>query len=100
MAEMRRPRRNFSSEFKVRVALEALRERHTLSELAEKFTLHPNQISEWKKEFLRRSKGVFDERPKKQKKSDTDRDALYSKIGKLEMERDFLKKSLDRLEGL
>lgn len=101
MEEMRRSRRNFSSEFKVKVALEALRERHTLSELAEKFTLHPNQISEWKKEFLQRSKGVFDERSKKrEKKSDMDRDVLYSKIGKLEMERDFLKKSLDRLEGL
>lgn len=98
MEKMRKQRRKFNSEFKVKVALEALKERHTLSELAERFELHPNQISQWKHDFLERSKGLFDdtvEKGKKEAVEDTDR--LYGKIGRLEMERDFLKKSLDRL---
>ena len=46
---MRNQRRKFSSEFKTKVALEALKERETLSELAKRFELHPNQISQWRK---------------------------------------------------
>lgn len=99
MEEMRKQRRKFTSEFKVKVALEALKERYTLSELAERFELHPNQISTWKTEFVERSKGVFDEGPRKgEKRAEADTERLYGKIGRLEMERDFLKKSLDRLE--
>ncbi len=49
---MKRTRRKFSASFKTKVVLEALKERKTLSELAEQFNLHPHQISAWKKEFL------------------------------------------------
>lgn len=95
---MRRQRRKFSSEFKVKVAIEALKERHTLSELAERFELHPNQISQWKQEFLERSRQIFEDSPKKSAKPVLeDPERLYSKIGRLEMERDFLKKSLAKL---
>ena len=97
---MKRTRRKFSSEFKVKVALEALKERYTLSELAERFELHPNQISQWKQEFIERSTTVFEDSVKKDKaqvQGAVDTDKLYSKIGRLEMERDFLKKSLVKL---
>ena len=95
---MRRQRRKFSSEFKVKVAIEALKERHTLSELAKRFELHPNQISQWKQEFLERSRQIFEDSPKKSAKPVLeDPEILYSKIGRLEMERDFLKKSLTKL---
>lgn len=95
---MRRQRRKFSSEFKVKVAIEALNERHTLSELAERFELHPNQISQWKQEFLERSQQIFEDSSKKNVKPVLeDPEKLYSKIGRLEMERDFLKKSLAKL---
>ena len=95
---MKRTRRKFSSEFKSQVAIEALKERYTLTELAQKFELHPNQISQWKQEFLERSKGIFDIAEKKENnQSEIDIDKLYSKIGRLEMERDFLKKSLNKL---
>src|SRR5690554_1342241 len=98
MEKMRRQRRKFSSEFKVKVAIEALKERHTLSELAERFELHPNQISQWKQEFLERSRHIFEDSPKKNAKSVLeDTEKLYSKIGRLEMERNFLKKSLAKL---
>ncbi len=98
---MRRTRRKFTSEFKAKVAIEALKERYTLPQLAERFELHPNQISRWKQEFLEHSGSIFDKNSKKSGDSpQVDTDKLYTKIGRLEMERDFLKKSLDKLERL
>ncbi len=95
---MKRTRRKFSSEFKSQVAIEALKERYTLTELAQKFELHPNQISEWKQEFLERSKNIFEtDNIRKTDQSEVDLEKLYGKIGRLEMERDFLKKSLNKL---
>ncbi|WP_156001791.1 transposase [Saprospira grandis] len=52
---MRKKRRNFSSKFKAKVALEALKDQLTLAELATKYELHANQISAWKKELLANS---------------------------------------------
>ena len=49
----RRSRRKFSSDFKSKVVLEALRERSTIEELAQKYELHPTQINLWKKEAVR-----------------------------------------------
>jgi len=57
----RRDRRKFTATFKAEVVLEALRERKTISELAQQFDLHPNQISAWKKEFLAGASKVFQE---------------------------------------
>ena len=85
---MKKSRRRFSSEFKSKVALEALKERYSLSQLAERFELHPNQISQWKQEFLEKSKDVFDKKTSKNDDKEVDLDKLYAKIGKLEMERD------------
>ena len=95
---MKKSRRKFDSAFKAKVAVEALKERQTLSELAVKFDLHPNQISQWKQEFLENSALVFEQKPKLSKsESEVDVDKLYSKIGELQMEKDFLKKSLAKL---
>ena len=95
---MRKSRRKFDSAFKAKVAIEALKERQTLSELALKFDLHPNQISLWKQEFIEHSSRVFDEKSKSVAHTPkVDVDKLYSKIGELEMEKDFLKKSLSKL---
>ncbi len=91
---MKRTRRKFSAEFKSRVAIEALKERLTLSELAEKYELHPNQISLWKQEFVKKSAMVFETKKRsKDSSAELDPDKLYSKIGKLEMENEFLKKT-------
>lgn len=95
---MKKSRRKFDSAFKARVAVEALKERQTLSELAVKFDLHPNQISQWKQEFLENSALVFEHRLRVPKaEPDVDVDKLYTKIGELQMEKDFLKKSLAKL---
>ena len=97
---MRKKRRNFDSTFKAKVAIEALKERATLNELAVKYDLHPNQISTWKQEFLSNSSAAFETTAKTsfdEKKKEEELEKLYSKIGMLEMEKDFLKKSLKRL---
>lgn len=95
---MRKSRRKFSPEFKSQVALEAIKERESLSELATRFDLHPNQISAWKQDFLSRAGSVFENTRGKEEPMQEDLDRLYAKIGKLEMERDFLKKSLNKLD--
>lgn len=84
-------RRSFSAEFKAKVAIEALKEQHTLQELAHKFELHPNQISAWKQEFLQNSASVFAQGKKKEPES-VDTGKLYEEIGRLKVEVDFLKK--------
>lgn len=95
---MSRKRRSFSKEFKAKVALEALRERETLQELARKYDLHPNQIIGWKKVIQGELPHLF--AGKKQKdQSDKDEEIarLYEEIGRLKMERDWLKKKHDAL---
>lgn len=92
---MKQTRRKFSAAFKAKVAIEALKERETLQELALKFELHPNQISQWKQEFIEKSAQVFDS-GKTSKQTDVEVSELYNKIGKLEMEKEFLKKNLKR----
>ena len=93
---MKAQRQKHSGTFKAKVAIEALQERETLSELAKKYEIHPNQIARWKKEFLERAPQLF-EKLVSEKKDDTDLDKLYAKIGQLEMEREFLKKNLKKL---
>ena len=56
----KRPRRNHGAVFKAKVALEAIKGEQTLIELAERFQVHPNQITEWKKQLLERASEIFD----------------------------------------
>lgn len=94
---MKNTRRTFSAAFKAKIAVEAIKEQQTLSELAQKHQLHPNQIAKWKKEFLDNAESVF-ERDKAQTE-ELDRlrakqDELFQEIGKLTIDRDWLKKKL------
>jgi len=94
---MGRKRRAFTSEFKARVAVEALKERETLAQLASKYDVHPNQISQWKKELLQNASGVFSGSCGKRKDALDAREQakLYEKIGRIEMENDWLRKKLE-----
>ena len=68
----RRPRRNHSATFKAKVALAALKGDRTMSELAQHFDLHPNQIQQWKDQLLEGVKGVFDDGPKADREPEID----------------------------
>ena len=83
-------RRKFSSAFKARVAIEALKERQTLAELSQKFEVSQEVISRWKGEFLKLSSGVFDKKQSRDDDAPTDEvRSLRAKVGELTMERDF-----------
>lgn len=88
-------RRKFSADFKAKVALEAIREKHSLEEIARKFELHPVQVSNWKKEALSKMGLVFESKvDQKARDSERKMEQLYAQIGQLKVENDFLKKSL------
>lgn len=93
---MKKLRRKFTKEFKLKVVLEALQERLTLSDLSQKYELHPNQISAWKQDFLSKAGQVF-ATPALAAAAETtqaEKEKLYAKIGQLQMEVEFLKKKL------
>lgn len=90
-----RTRRKFTSKFKTQVAIEAISEKYSLSELAEKHQLHPNQISQWKHQFLKNAEVVFDKGMKSPKEqAEQEKDKLLKTIGQLKVENDFLKEAL------
>ena len=92
----KRPRRNHNAAFKAKVALEAMKEEQTLVELSERFEVHPNQITEWKKVLMDRASEIFDKgKPSKE----PDIKELHAKIGQLALENDFLSLALGRIHG-
>jgi transposase-like protein len=91
----KRPRRNHAPAFKAKVALEALKGEQTLVELAQRYQVHPNQITEWKKQLLAHAEEIFSKGGKIDQ-GPTVKD-LHAKIGQLSMENDFLSGALVRI---
>ena len=89
----RRPRRNHSAAFKAKVALTAIQGDKTLSQLAEDFEIHANQIVEWKKHLLAEAASVFGASPIAEP---VDLKPLHAKIGQLTLENDFLEHALTK----
>lgn len=87
-------RRKHSPEFKAKVALAALREEQTLSELSSRFGVHPTMINKWKRSLLDEAAAIFGKNKRSQKQTKTQTDELYRQIGQLKVENDFLSKKL------
>ena len=88
---MAKKRRTFTREFKAKVALEALKEQLTLSQIAKKYSLHPNQVSTWKSQAKEDLLEIFGTGKENEDQEELI-SALYEKIGRLEIELDWLKK--------
>ena len=88
-------RKSYDAAFKVKVAIEAIKEQMTLQELAKKYEVHPVQVSQWKRQLLDGADEVF-ERPSKkrarEREAEEERDRLLRTVGQLKVENDFLKK--------
>lgn len=95
----RRKRRNHSAEFKVKVALAAIKGDHTLAELSTQFDLHQNQIIDWKNQLLEQSVNIFS-RPTAQQEPEIDLKALHAKIGHQALQIDFLEGALRKIGQL
>jgi len=95
---MSKKRRKFTAEFNARVALDALSGEHTLSELASKYGVHPNQVSQWKKQAKEQIVAGFAGKAQKAQQSDEARiKELHAKIGQLTVEKDFLQQAFAKI---
>ena len=92
---MAKKRRKHTDEFKAKVAVEALKGVRTLSELSTMFKIHSTVIAHWKRQLLKGAPGVFSGENGSAGKSEAELTRpLYEKIGRLEVENDWLKKKL------
>jgi transposase-like protein len=89
---MSRKRKQYSPEFKAKVALAAIRNEETIAELSAKFEVHPTMINNWKRALLKGAAELFDKGQKTKKRHEATVDELYRQIGQLKVEKDFLSK--------
>lgn len=91
-------KKNHPPALKAKIALEALKGAETTGQLASKFSVHPIQIGVWKKKAIEAIDNIFSQKDKKTdlEKQDFTQE-LYTKIGRLEVENDFLKKKVGML---
>ncbi len=95
-------RKKHGTEFKAKVALEAIRGEQTIQEIAQKYEVHPNQVTQWKRQLLDNATSAFEKSGKKSqadKEIEMKEDQLFSQIGRLKIENDFLKKKYRQLYG-
>ena len=92
---MTNQRRQFTAKFKFQVALEAVKELKTISEIASQHEVHPTQVKQWKKQLQEEGASVFSEKVTKTQQAQTEAEAtLYEQIGRLKVENDWLKKKV------
>ena len=89
-------RKQYSPEFKAKVALAALKNEGTTAELAARYQVHPSMVTSWKRELMEGAADLFDKGQKSKKQNDATVNELYQKIGQLKVENDFLSKGLGR----
>ena len=88
-------RKRHSAEFKAKVALEAVKGLRTVQQLAKEHGVHPTQISQWKQKLKAEASGLFGRgQTSSASEQEAEIAALYEKIGRLNMEVDWLKKKV------
>ena len=94
-------RKVYDGAFKARVVLEVFRGDKTLAEIASEYEIHPNQITQWKKQVLNLLPDILSRRNHKEHKNEEElQDELYKQIGELKVQNEFLKKNLAKLPSL
>jgi len=91
---MSKQRKRYTSAFKAKVALAALRNEDTTADLAQRFGVHPTMIAAWKRALLDGATDIFDKGHKSLKQVDNKIDELHRQIGELKVENDFLSRKL------
>lgn len=92
---MTEKRRQYTAKFKFQVALEALKEQKTISEIASAHEVHPTQVKHWKKQLQEEGANVFTEKAAKAQQAQSETETrLYEQIGRLKVENDWLKKKV------
>lgn len=95
---MKQQRKTYSSDLKVRIALEAIKGQKTINEIAGHYGVHPNQVTQWKKQALEGLPELFSQRRARVAEDDEALKAqLYQQIGQLKVELDWLKKKVGLL---
>ncbi|GLZ19686.1 transposase [Burkholderia plantarii] len=92
----KRTRRTHSAAFKAKVALAEVKGERTLAELAQQFDVHPNQITEWKRQLQERAADAFGAAGPPSNEPPVDVKTLHAKIGQLTLENDFLSGALGK----
>lgn len=93
-------RNKFTIEFKAKVAIEAISCTSTIQQLAQKYGVHPNQISLWKSAVIGNAANLFERGDKSLKeKEGCENERLYAQIGQMKVENDFLKKKHLQIYG-
>ena len=91
-------RKTYTTDFKVKIALEAIKGQRTINEIASHYGVHPNQVTQWKKQALECLPEVFSTRRERAAAEDEAlRAQLYQQIGQLKVELDWLKKKVGLL---
>lgn len=94
---MGKKRKVHEAAYKAKVAIEAVRDRKTMVELAKQFALHPSQIQDWKRRLLERAAELF-AGPSPARREAAEQAELYEQIGRLKMELEWAKKKAAQFE--
>ena len=97
---MTKKRKQYSRQFKFRVALEAVKEQKTINEIASAYQVHPTQVRNWKAKLVDEGPTVFGRNLARQLQEQESREtALYEQIGRLKMELEWLKKKAAQFDS-